>query len=86
MRVFFLSNQVCCGIRERTKLEPNVINVQTTAIKDKTSEQNKLMVAKLREEKDFLKYYYPGEKFVPVEELPFVCKSCIVFYPWYYWD
>ena len=51
---------------------PHIVNVETGYIHADENAEGHL--SKLKSEKAYVKYYFPTEKFVPLDELPIVCK------------
>jgi len=51
---------------------PHIVNVETGYIH--ADEHAGEHLNKLKNEKAYVKYYYPTEKFVPLDELPIVCN------------
>lgn len=59
---------------------PSIIHVETGYIIDNSNENEKLYFEDLKEKKDFVKYQYPSEKFVPLNELVTVLLNGMRFY------
>ena len=54
---------------------PHIVNVETGYIHADENAEGHL--SKLKNEKAYVKYYFPTEKFVPLDELPIVCKFLV---------
>ena len=50
------------------------MNVETGFIIDDSSKKEKKYFEMEKKEKEFVKYYFPSEKFVPIDELPIIRK------------
>ena len=54
---------------------PHIVNVETGYIHADENAEGHL--SKLKSEKAYVRYYFPTEKFVPLDELPIVCKFLV---------
>ena len=56
------------------QLTPSIIHIETGYIIDNSNKEEKLYFEGVKETRDFVKYQYPSEKFVPLDELVTVRK------------
>ena len=56
------------------------MNVETGFIIDDTNKMERKHLEIAKKEKEFVKYYFPSEKFVPIDQLPVVSKYYITIF------
>ena len=61
-------------VRRGADSAPSIMHIETGFIIDNTNKEEKLFMESLKLEKTFVKYQYPSEKFVPIDELATVCE------------
>lgn len=62
------------------QLTPSIIHIETGYIIDNSNKEEKLYFQGVKEARDFVKYQYPSEKFVPLDELVTVLLNGMRFY------
>ena len=66
--------------RSADEVTPSIIHIETGYIIDNSNKEEKLYFEGVKETRDFVKYQYPSEKFVPLDELVTVCKCIFIFH------
>ena len=52
----------------------SIVHVQTGAIIDNTNKAERRLFESLKQEREYVQFQFPSEKFVPLDKLATVCK------------